>query len=242
MVLNSVPFCPHTPCPRPNRTEDLACLGHLRGEPGFLYTCIKPRLGKLCLVLQSFWSSRAPAVSGCTMGVEGIWCIVLPTNLTRKHGQMFSLPSRVSDSWGRAKPGKAMQKSCIQANRTRWESTGPAGAYKTRSLWEWQPAPHPIPYSTPLSSSQVTRPTTPRGSCTPRCSNMLRIRASQDSRSLVTPGSQGSKGSLTPRSSDTSRIPESQDHRDSLTWKSSDTSRITGSQEAQAPVRHGQGR
>jgi hypothetical protein len=47
---------------------------------------------------------------------------------------------------------------------------------------------------------------------------MPRIRGSQDPRSLVIPGSKGPKGSLTPRSSDTSRISESQD------------SRITGSQ------------
>lgn len=40
---------------------------------------------------------------------------------------------------------------------------------------------------------------------------MPRIKGSQDHRSLVTPGSQGPKGSLTPRSSDTPRISGLQD-------------------------------
>jgi hypothetical protein len=53
-------------------------------------------------------------------------------------------------------------------------------------------------------------PTTPRSSSTPRHSNMPAIRGSQDPRSLVTPDSQGPKGSLTPRSSD---IPRSHDCR-----------------------------
>ena len=52
-----------------------------------------------------------------------------------------------------------------------------------------------------------------QGSSTPRCSNTSRIPGAQDPGSLVIPGSQGPRGSLTPRSSDNTqdpRIPESQ--------------------------------
>jgi hypothetical protein len=71
----------------------------------------------------------------------------------------------------------------------------------------------------PEQTLGTTSPTTPRGSSTPRCSNMPRITGSLDHR--IT-GSQelghtrisgSERGSLTPRSSDTHRISGSQDHR-----------------------------
>jgi hypothetical protein len=78
-----------------------------------------------------------------------------------------------------------------------------------------------------LGTNSAVSSTTPRDSSIPRSSsNMPKIRGSQDPRSLVTPGSQGPKGSPTLRSSETPRIPESQDHRNSLTRRSSDIMRI----------------
>ena len=61
----------------------------------------------------------------------------------------------------------------------------------------------------------------------------------QDHRSLVTRGSQGPKGRLAPRSSDTPRISGSQDHRDNLTQE---VLTQPGSQERKVPVKHSQGR
>ena len=52
-----------------------------------------------------------------------------------------------------------------------------------------------------------------------------RITGTQDPRSLVTPGSQGLRGSLIPRNSDTPRISGSQDRRDSWSLGSSDSAR-----------------
>jgi hypothetical protein len=63
-----------------------------------------------------------------------------------------------------------------------------------------------------LGVNSAASPTTPRGA-TPRSSNTPRITGSQDLRSLVTPGSQGPKGSLTPRSLDIPRISGSRDPR-----------------------------
>ena len=64
-----------------------------------------------------------------------------------------------------------------------------------------------------LGTNSESSPIIPRGSSTPRCSNMSRITASFDARSLVKPGSQGPRGTLTPSISDTPRISESQDPR-----------------------------
>ena len=64
-----------------------------------------------------------------------------------------------------------------------------------------------------LDTNSIASPKTPRWSSTPRCSNMSRITASFDARSLVKPGSQGPRGTLTPSNSDTPRISESQDPR-----------------------------
>jgi hypothetical protein len=52
-----------------------------------------------------------------------------------------------------------------------------------------------------LGANSTARLTTPRSSSTPRCSNTLSMRGPQDPMSLLTLGSQGPKGSLTPRSS-----------------------------------------
>jgi hypothetical protein len=61
--------------------------------------------------------------------------------------------------------------------------------------------------------NSTASPTTPIRSFTPRHSKMYRITGSQDPRSLVTPGSQGPRGTLTPRRSDTPRISGFQDLR-----------------------------
>jgi hypothetical protein len=89
-----------------------------------------------------------------------------------------------------------------------------------------------------LCTSSTTSPTTPRRCLILRCCNNPRITGalsqskSEDLRSLVTPGFQDPRSSLTLRSSNTPgsqdhRIPESQDHRDSWTLRSSDIARIT---------------
>ena len=64
-----------------------------------------------------------------------------------------------------------------------------------------------------LGTNSAAIPTTHRGSSTPRSSNMPRIKGYQDPRSLVTPVSQGLRGNLIPRSSDTLRISGSKNHR-----------------------------
>jgi hypothetical protein len=61
-----------------------------------------------------------------------------------------------------------------------------------------------------LGANSRASPTTSRGSSIPRHFNTLRIPGSWDPRSLVTPGCQGLRGSLTSRSSDTPRISGSQ--------------------------------
>jgi hypothetical protein len=80
--------------------------------------------------------------------------------------------------------------------------------------------------------------TVSRGDITSRRCNMPRILGFQDNRSLVKPGSQGLRGSLTAKNSDTPRISGSQEPG------------ITGSQtkldseelkEGQAPIRHIEG-
>jgi hypothetical protein len=64
-----------------------------------------------------------------------------------------------------------------------------------------------------LGASSTASPTTPRGRSAPRHSNIPRIRGLQYPRTLVTIGSQGPKSSLTPRSSDTTKISGMQDLR-----------------------------
>ena len=80
-------------------------------------------------------------------------------------------------------------------------------------FWTYQTAPH-SPEKTPLPGA-VTHP------------------GSQDNRSLVTPGSQGLRGNLTAKNSDTTepqihRSLETQDHRESWTLKTPESPGIIG--------------
>jgi hypothetical protein len=56
-----------------------------------------------------------------------------------------------------------------------------------------------------LVANLVDSHTAPRGGTTPRQSSTPMVLGSQEPRSLVTPGSQGFRGTLTPRNFDTPR-------------------------------------
>ena len=64
-----------------------------------------------------------------------------------------------------------------------------------------------------LGPNSAVSPTALRGGSNPRRYNKVRITGSQNRRSLAKSGSQGPRGNVTPRNSDTPRISGSQDQR-----------------------------